>query len=112
MEKDNEACEPVISSTIYISNIPKKVDKQLLHRLLEPYGPIISLNIIYRGEFAFAFAEFDDMRDAAIAVKELNQTLYQNRKLKVEFKNKKKNTAVVNPESDEKIRFNIDRPHP
>ena len=72
-----------LNNIIYISNIHKKTEKEELYELLLPYGPVTSLNIIYRGEFAFAFAEFDDMRDAAAAVKDLNQTVYRQRKLKV-----------------------------
>ena len=34
METSQETCETSISNIIYISNIPKKVDKELLRRLL------------------------------------------------------------------------------
>lgn len=56
---------------------------------MSQYGPLISLNIIQKNDFSFAFAEYDDIRDAAFAVKELNQKFFYGMNLKVQYKNKK-----------------------
>ena len=77
------------SNILYISNFPKRIEKAELEKILSEYGPLISLNIIQKNEFSFAFAQYDDNRDAAFAVKELNQKIVYGMNLKVQYKNKK-----------------------
>jgi RNA recognition motif-containing protein len=44
------------SNILYISNFPKRIEKAELEKILSEYGPLISLNIIQKNEFSFAFA--------------------------------------------------------
>jgi RNA recognition motif-containing protein len=44
------------SNILYISNFPKRIEKAELEKFLSEYGPLISLNIIQKNEFSFAFA--------------------------------------------------------
>lgn len=80
--------EARINTCVYVSNFPRKTTREELDQLLRTYGSLISLQIIQKPDCTFAFAEFDDIRDAAFAVKQLNQKLYQGMNLKVEFKKK------------------------
>ena len=80
MEKmDKDIC----SNVLFISNVSKNIKDKELEDLLTPCGSLISANIIYRSDFAYAFAEFDDMRDAAHALRKLNNFLFKGRRLKV-----------------------------
>jgi RNA recognition motif-containing protein len=53
------------------------------------FGRVIAINIIPKSDYAFAFVEYDDMRDAVDAQKGLDKSIFRGRKLKVEFKNTK-----------------------
>ena len=62
----------ISNNALFISNVPKNIKKKEFEDLLTPYGSLISVNIISRSDFSYAFAEFDDMRDAAHALRKLN----------------------------------------
>lgn len=86
------------TNVVYLSNFPRKLQKKELEELLVQYGPLLSLNIIYKNDFAFAFAEFDDIRDAVFAVKELNQKMFHGMNIKVQFRNKKIKSKEIEQE--------------
>lgn len=48
--------ENTVNNIIYISNFPKKLPKEVLETTLKEYGVLLSLNIIYKHDFSFAFA--------------------------------------------------------
>ena len=81
MEKD-----PIVNNVLFISNIPKKIEESELRTLLQPYGTVLSITIIHKPDFAYAFAEFDDMRDAAHALKDLNHMQFRGMNLTVQYK--------------------------
>lgn len=96
------SAQTIANNVIYISNFPKKLPREVLETALREYGLLLSLNIIYKNDFSFAFAEFDDIRDAAFAVKEMNQKPFHGMNLKVQFKNKKPKEKDPQPQENSK----------
>ena len=72
---------------IYVGNIPRQASEDDLRPLFEPFGKIMSVNIIkdkFSGEAkGFGFVEMDNDADAEKAIESLDNSDLQGRKLRV-----------------------------
>ena len=78
-----------VKNILFISNIPRNTQREELARLFSPCGSLICVNVIYKPNYAFAFAEFDDMRDAAFAIRELHNFPFKGLNMNVKYKSAK-----------------------
>ena len=76
-----------LNNILYVSNFQRSTTEEELKKLFGEFGKINSLIKIPKSDFAFGFVEFDDIRDAIDAQRELNRSYFRGRNLNVEYKN-------------------------
>jgi RNA recognition motif-containing protein len=77
---------------LYFSNLHFTVTTEELMQMLEPYGPIESINIIKdkktKKSRGFAFVNFSDVKKAEQAMQNLNGKVIRERELKIKLADK------------------------
>jgi RNA recognition motif-containing protein len=73
--------------TLYVTNISFDLTEEVFRRRFSSYGPITSVYIptLNGRSKGFGFVEFEQRADAQRAMEELNDQLWDNRKLSIQF---------------------------
>lgn len=53
-----EKTHTLSNNVLFLSNLPRTITKSELEDLLIPSGPLVSVNVVHKTGYAFAFAEF------------------------------------------------------
>lgn len=78
---------------ILVRNLPKKMTEGELMALFEPFGEVISLNLVYDSEAGtskgFGFVEMPNSREGLTAIKKLNGQNIGGNRIRVKVAEKK-----------------------
>lgn len=84
-----------MSVQIYVGNLPYSISEEALKGIFEAHGTVNSAKIIKDQESGrskgFGFVEMDSQEEADIAIEKLNESLIEERKIKVSIAKPKEN---------------------
>ncbi|ETV91760.1 hypothetical protein H310_13818 [Aphanomyces invadans] len=85
------------SPTVFVSCYGEHVTKEDLRRHFEECGAIYRIDMMENNSGRFTFVEFTDVAGGRAAVVKKDDSIFQGRRLRVRFSNKKSNTPQSSP---------------
>lgn len=94
---------PPASNTVYVGNLYYEVTEEQLSRVFSRFGAIESVKVVMdnRGmSRGFAYVEFKDIKDAEVAVQNLDMQVFEGRNLVVQFHRPRQDGGKFNSSSN------------